>query len=77
MGLVHCQEPGQVTNTFYYATCYPEAIALSSTEAEKVAKELVILFSRVGIPDEILSDFMSALLQELYRMLSISPPGRS
>ena len=36
-----------------------------------MAKELVILFSRVGIPDEILSDFMSALLQELYRMLSI------
>ena len=71
MGLVHCQEPGQVTNIFYYATCYPEAIALSTTEAEKVAKELVILFSRVGIPDEILSDFMSALLQELYRMLSI------
>jgi len=50
-----------------YATRYPEAIALSSTEAEKVAKELVTLFSRVGIPDEILSDqgtnFMSALLQ--------------
>ena len=49
-----------------YATRYPEAIPLPSTEASWTAKELVLLFSRVGIPEEILTDqgtnFMSALL---------------
>ena len=59
-----------------YATRYPEAIALPSTEASRIAKELVSLFSRVGIPEEILTDqgpnFMSALLQEVYHLLGIS-----
>ena len=59
-----------------YATRYPEAIALPSTEASWIAKELVSLFSRVGIPEEILMDqgsnFMSVLLQEIYQLLSIS-----
>ena len=58
-----------------YATRYPEAIALSSAVASRVAKELVTIFSRVGIPSEILSDqganFMSILLQELYHLLHI------
>jgi hypothetical protein len=53
----------------------PVAIPLPSTEAERIAKELVKLFARVGIPDEILSDqgtnFMSTLLQEIYQMLHI------
>ena len=39
-----------------YATRYPEAIALHSVKAPRVAKELVNLFSRVGVPDEILTD---------------------
>ena len=59
-----------------YATRYPEAIPLPSTEASRIAKELVTLFSRVGIPEEILTDqgtnFMSTLLQEIYRLLNIS-----
>ena len=42
---------------------------------EWITKEIVKLFSRVGIPDEILTDqgtnFMSALLQEIYRLLHI------
>ena len=50
-----------------YATRYPEAIALPSTEASRIAKELVLMFSRVGIPEEILTDqgsnFMSTLLR--------------
>ena len=58
-----------------YATCYPEAVPLPSTEAERVAKELIKLFSRVGIPDEILTDqgsnFMPSLLQETYSLLQI------
>jgi len=59
-----------------YANRYPEAIPLPSTEASWIAKELVLLFSRVGIPEEILTDqgtnFMSALLQEVYRLLNIN-----
>ena len=59
-----------------YATRYPETIPLPSTEASRIAKELVTLFSRVGIPEEILTDqgtnFMSTLLEEIYRLLHIS-----
>lgn len=59
-----------------YATRYPEAIALPSTEAPRISKELVAVFARVGIPEEILSDqgpnFMSALLEEVYRLLQIT-----
>ena len=58
-----------------YATRYPEAIPLPSTEAGRIAKHLVEVFSRVGIPEEILADqganFMSALLQDVYQLLSI------
>ena len=58
-----------------YATRYPEAIPLPSTEAVRVAKELVNLFSHVGIPEEILSDhgenFMSTMLHEVYTLLNI------
>ena len=58
-----------------YATRYPEAMAMRSVEAERVAEELVTLFARVGIPKEILTDqgtnFTSMLLQELYRLLHI------
>lgn len=58
-----------------YATRYPEAIPLPSTEAGRIAKHLVEVFSRVGIPEEILTDqganFMSALLQDVYQLLSI------
>ena len=53
-----------------YATRYPEAIPLRSCEAEVIAEELMKLFSRVGLPKEILTDqgsnFTSQLLQELY-----------
>ncbi|KAK3701802.1 hypothetical protein QZH41_005161 [Actinostola sp. cb2023] len=58
-----------------YATQYPEAIPLSSTEAGRIAKHLVVVFSRVGIPEEILTDqgtnFMSVLLQDVYQLLNI------
>ena len=39
-----------------YATRYPEAIALPSTDACRVARELVAFFTLVGIPEEILTD---------------------
>ena len=52
-----------------YATRYPEAVPLRSCEAEKIAEELIKLFSRMGIPKEILTDqgssFTSKLLAEL------------
>ena len=59
-----------------YATRYPEAVPLRTTDAGTVAEHLIHLFSRVGIPKEILSDqgtnFMSQLLKELYNLLRIS-----
>ena len=39
-----------------YATRYPEAIALCSIDAEDVAEELIKVFSRVVVPQEILTD---------------------
>ena len=58
-----------------YATRYPEAIALPSTEAERIAKELIKVLLHVGIPEEILTDqganFMSTLLQEMYLLLHV------
>ena len=55
-----------------YATKYPEAIPLPSIEAERIAKELVIVFSRMGIPKESGHHFMSTLLQEVYQLLNIT-----
>ena len=39
-----------------YATRYPEAVALPGIETEHVAEAFVDMFSRVGIPDEMLTD---------------------
>ena len=47
-----------------YATRYPEAVALPSIEMERVAEALVEMFSRVGIPDEMLTDCGSQLLRK-------------
>ena len=59
-----------------YATRCPDAIPILNTEANTIAKELVSVFARVGMPDEILTDqgsnLMSSLLQEMYLMLNIS-----
>lgn len=58
-----------------YATRYPEAVPLKSIDAEMVAEELAVIFSRVGLPQEILTDqgsnFQSQLLAELYQLLHI------
>ena len=60
-----------------YATRYPETSPLHSTDASHIAKELMGVFTRVGIPSEILTDqgsnFTSQLLTELYQMLHIHP----
>ena len=58
-----------------YGPRYPEAIALRSIDAHRIAKELISFFARVGVPEEILTDqgtnFTSQLLQEVYRLLRI------
>ncbi len=58
-----------------YATRYPEAIPLPSIEAERVAEALVDMFSRLGIPEEILTDrgsqFTSEVMHEVSRLLSL------
>ena len=60
---------------FDYATRYPEAIALRSVDAEHIAEQLIGVFTRVGLPQEILMDqeskFTSQLLAELYRLLHV------
>jgi transposase InsO family protein len=58
-----------------YATRYPEAYALRDATAETVSDSLIDLISKVGIPDEIVSDqgtnFMSELVRQLLRKLHI------
>ena len=60
-----------------YATRYPEAIALRTIDAPTVGVELVKLFARMGVPEEILtnqgSNFTSQLLHEVYQLLHIKP----
>ncbi|XP_075730383.1 uncharacterized protein LOC142772135 [Rhipicephalus microplus] len=58
-----------------YATRYPDAVALPSIETERVAEALVEMFSRFGVPREVLSDrgtnFTSHLMKEVARLLSV------
>ena len=64
-------------NRSLYATRYPEAVPMKSVDAASVAEELLKIFSRVGVPQEILTDqgtnFTSQLLVELYNMLHVQP----
>ena len=58
-----------------YATYYLEAYAITTITATSVAEKLMDLFSRYGVPREILSNqgtnFMSELLQRLHKLLGI------
>ena len=58
-----------------YATRYPEAVALPGIETERVAEALVEMFSRVGIPDEMLTDcgsqFTAEVMKDVSRLLSL------
>ena len=58
-----------------FATRYPEAVALKNISTTAVAEALVSIFSRVGIPEEILSDqgtqFTSNVMKEVGRLLSV------
>ena len=54
---------------------FPEAFPMKTTMSKEVAEALVELFSRVGLPEEILSDrgtnFTSSLMQEFYNIFGI------
>jgi len=58
-----------------YATRYPEAVPLKDIKTETVAEAMVNMFTRVGVPKEILSDqgsqFLSAVMKEVCRLLSV------
>eukprot|EP00057_Strongylocentrotus_purpuratus_P000907 XP_001186509.2 PREDICTED: uncharacterized protein LOC754648 [Strongylocentrotus purpuratus] len=58
-----------------YATRYPEAVALRRIDAQTVAEALMDIYSRVGIPREVLTDrgsqFTSELMKEVSRLFSI------
>ncbi|XP_071510123.1 uncharacterized protein [Diadema antillarum] len=53
-----------------YATRYPEAIPLPSIETERVAEALVSVFTRVGIPKEMLTDQGSQFTFEVMKQVS-------
>uniref|UniRef100_A0A8C5QMW5 Gypsy retrotransposon integrase-like protein 1 n=1 Tax=Leptobrachium leishanense TaxID=445787 RepID=A0A8C5QMW5_9ANUR len=59
-----------------YATRYPEAVPLRNANSKNIARELIMMFSRMGIPKEILTDqgtpFMSKLMSELCKVLNIT-----
>ncbi|KAG6935298.1 hypothetical protein G0U57_015137, partial [Chelydra serpentina] len=58
-----------------YATRYPKAVPLRHTASKTIAKELVQIFARVGLPKEILTDqgtpFMSKLMKDLCSLLHV------
>ena len=61
-----------------FATRYPQAVLLKNSDTETVAEALVDIFSRLGGPEEILSDlgmqFVSECMKEVTRLLSIKQP---
>lgn len=57
------------------ATKYPDAVPLKRIDSESVAEALMDIFSRVGLPSEILHDkgtqFMSAVMKKFNQLLQI------
>ena len=58
-----------------YATHFPEAIVFPSIETDSEAEAFVEMISGVGVPDEMLKDyvsqFTSELLKDVARLLSL------
>ena len=58
-----------------YATRYPEAAPLKTIDTVTVAESLLNMWTRVGIPEKVLSDqgtqFISDVMKEVHRLLSI------
>ncbi|XP_037774527.1 uncharacterized protein LOC119571180 [Penaeus monodon] len=61
--------------SFQLEEAYPEAVPLRNVDTITVAEALVEIFSRVGIPKEIMSDrgsqFKSDLMSEIHRLFSV------
>jgi hypothetical protein len=59
------------------ATRFPEAVPLKSIDSVTVAEALIAIFSRMGFPEQILSDngsqFVSELMKQVFRLLAIRP----
>lgn len=59
-----------------YATRYPEAIPIPETSTDTVTQAMIEVFSRVGLPSEIIHDqgsqFMSKLMANLCKRLEIA-----
>ena len=59
-----------------YATRYPEAVPLKRIDTETVAETLVDIYSRLGVPEEILSNqgtqFISDCMKEVCRLLDVT-----
>ncbi|XP_068245847.1 uncharacterized protein [Palaemon carinicauda] len=60
-----------------YASSFPEAVALKNITSEDIAEALISIFSRVGVPKEILSDrgpqFRSELMLQVHKLLGVKP----
>ena len=58
-----------------FATRYPEAVLLKGISSEEVAEALVDVYSRVGIPGEVLTDlgnqFITEIMKQVSKFLSI------
>ena len=58
-----------------HAKRYPEAVALKRVDAVTIAEALLGIWSRVGIPDEVLTDqgpqLVSEITKEFDRLLSV------
>ena len=58
-----------------YAARYPEAVPLKNIDTETAAEALLDMYSRVGVPEKVLSDlgtqFTSDCMKEVSRLLSI------
>ena len=58
---------------------YPEVNHLPSSEVHHIAREYILLFSQIGVLDEVLSDqwenFLSKLMEEVYFILPIEDPN--
>ena len=52
-----------------YATRYPEAVPLKNIDTETVAEAVLDLYSRVGIPEEALSDLGTQFVPECMHLV--------
>ena len=58
-----------------YATRYPEAIPVHNIDTATIAESLLEIYSRLGFPEEVLSDlgtqFTPSLMKEISRLISV------